>query len=112
MNLTKKQLIDYYSNYYFNNFLRDFRYIYDDKSQFNEVLNAKKVRNAIHVKPKALKFLTSANHNGKYGLLEVKSLILNHWKITKKGILLKDIVIDCFSILMLKMIECLRLKMI
>lgn len=69
MNITRKKLRDYYSSYYANNFLRDFRYIYDDKSHFNDVLTAKKVRRESHSRPKALNFLTNANHNGKYGLL-------------------------------------------
>ena len=33
MNAIRKKLKNYYSNYYANHFLRDFRYIYDDKSR-------------------------------------------------------------------------------
>ena len=69
MNITRKKLGDYYSSYYNDNFLRDFRYIYDDKSQFNDVLTAKKIMKESHAKAKGLNFLTTSIHNGKNGLL-------------------------------------------
>lgn len=69
MNVTRKKLKDYYSNYYNNNFFRDFRYIYDDKSKFNDVLTAKKVNKSNHARIKGLKFLMSSVHSGKDGLL-------------------------------------------
>lgn len=69
MNITRKRLKDYYSNYYANNFLRDFRYIFDDKSMFNDVLTAKKYNKKDNSKSRALNFLTLEKHNGKLGLL-------------------------------------------
>jgi len=50
MNAIRKKLKNYYSNYYANHFLRDFRYIYDDKSRFNDVLTAKKLTEKSNVK--------------------------------------------------------------
>ena len=69
MNITRKKLKDYYSNYYNNHFLRDFRYIYDDKSNFNDVLTAKKYKGNRNPNLRALQFLTTPNHNGRLGLL-------------------------------------------
>lgn len=69
MHINKKRLNDYYSNYYANHFLRDFRYIYDDKSRFNDVFNAKKIKGRFNPKRKALSFLTKYNHDGEHGLL-------------------------------------------
>ena len=69
MNAIRKKLKNYYSNYYANHFLRDFRYIYDDKSRFNDVLTAKKLTEKSNVKLRALQFLTKSNHDGRLGLL-------------------------------------------
>lgn len=67
----KRSLIEYYDSYYNHHFLRDFRYIYDDKTihKYNDVLNAKKYNELDNSKKKALHFLTSSNHLGRSGLL-------------------------------------------
>ena len=68
-NHMKKPLKEYYSNYYNHNFLRDFRYIYDDKTKYNDVFNAKKLGLKSNPESRALHFLTKSNHHGKDGLM-------------------------------------------
>jgi len=65
----KKHLKRYYSDYYNHNFLRDFRYIPDDKSKYNEVFNAKKLGLKSNAESRALHFLTKAEHLGHDGLM-------------------------------------------
>lgn len=68
-NHMKKPLKEYYSNYYNHNFLRDFRYIPDDKTKYNQVFNAKKLGLKSNPESRALHFLTKSNHHGKDGLM-------------------------------------------
>lgn len=49
--------------------MRDFRYIPDDKSKYNEVFNAKKLGIRGKAESRALHFLTKADHSGHDGLL-------------------------------------------
>ena len=65
----KKPLKEYYSNYYNQNFMRDFRYIPDDKTKYNRVFNAKKLGRKWRADSRALHFLTKADHQGDDGLL-------------------------------------------
>lgn len=68
-NKFKKPLKEYYSNYYNHNFNRDFRYIFDDKTNFNQVFNQKKLSIKSNAESRALHFLTKAEHLGHDGLL-------------------------------------------
>ena len=79
----KKLLMEYYSNYYNGNFIRDFRYLYDGKDffdgkyrrkicydgkiRYNNVLNSKTMKS--NPTRKALSFLTSLKHDKGLGLL-------------------------------------------
>lgn len=65
----KKSLKEYYKAYYNGNFLRDFRYIYDDKKQFNHVFNAKKLGLKSNAESRALTFITKSDHLGHDGLM-------------------------------------------
>lgn len=65
----KKCLKRYYSDYYNGEFFRDFRYIPDDKKQYNQVFNAKKLGRNGKAESRALHFLTKAEHLGHDGLL-------------------------------------------
>ena len=65
----KKPLKEYFANYYNHNFYRDFRYIPDDKSKYNEVFNAKKLSSKSDAESRALYFMTNADHLGHDGLM-------------------------------------------
>lgn len=65
----RKELKEYYSNYYNHNYLRDFRYIFDDRNKYNEVLNSDKMKNAPDIERRGNIFLTRMNHLGHDGLL-------------------------------------------
>lgn len=65
----KKTLKEYYRAYYNGYFMRDFRYIPDDKSRYNEVFNAKKIGLKGKAESRALHFLTRKTHQGHDGLL-------------------------------------------
>ena len=67
--MKKKPLKEYYSNYYNHNFYRDFRYIPDDKTKYNEVFNHKKLSIKSDAELRALHFLTKADHLGHGGLV-------------------------------------------
>lgn len=83
MSSPKKLLMEYYSNYYNGNFIRDFRYLYDGKDffdgkyrrkicydgkiRYNNVLNSKTMKS--NPTRKALSFLTSLKHDKGLGLL-------------------------------------------
>ncbi len=64
-----KPLKEYYSNYYNGNFMRDFRYIFDDKSKYNHVNTVKNIPSEKKAKSKSLFFLTRPIHQGHDGLL-------------------------------------------
>lgn len=68
-NRRRKSFKEYYSNYYNLNFMRDFRYIPDDKSKYNQVFNAKKLGRQGKADSRALHFLTRKDHQGDDGLL-------------------------------------------
>ena len=68
-NKRKKVLKEYYRAYYNENYLRDYRYIYDSPLKYNENLNAEKQRKEEKAEWKALQFLTRRNHLGHDGLL-------------------------------------------
>ena len=63
-----KQLKEYYANYYNGNYLRDYRYIFDDKkvNKYNDVLYKKNFGGS---ELKALSFLTRGIHLGVTGTL-------------------------------------------
>lgn len=67
----RQSLRKYYSNYYNGNYLRDYRFIFDDKTihKYNDVLTHKKYLTSEEAKKKALNFLVSPNHMGKKGVL-------------------------------------------
>lgn len=65
----KKPLKKYYNDYYNGNFMRDFRFIPDDKNKYIEVLNAKKLGAKRSAESLALNFMTNAEHLGHDGLL-------------------------------------------
>lgn len=67
--MKKKPLKEYYRNYYNHNFYRDFRYIPDDKTKYNQVFNAKKLMKNSNAESRALHFITKADHQGHDGLL-------------------------------------------
>ena len=78
----KPRLREYYSQYYNDNFLRDWRYIFDGvklkdnktlcfdgKIRPNHTLTSKKIKPNMNPNVKSLIFLTESNHNGRLGLL-------------------------------------------
>lgn len=65
----KNALKEYYRAYYNGYFMRDFRYIPDDKKRYNEVFNAKKLGLKGKAESKALFFLTRKIHLGHDGLM-------------------------------------------
>ena len=65
----KKPLKEYYSNYYNHKFFRDFRYIFDNKSRFNDVYSSKKLGLKTNAESRALHFITKSDHSGHDGLL-------------------------------------------
>lgn len=65
----KNALKEYYRAYYNGYFMRDFRYIPDDKSRYNEVFNAKKLGLKGNAESRALHFLTKKTHQGHDGLI-------------------------------------------
>lgn len=76
----KKSLREYYSNYYNNNFLRDFRYLIDKPKIYYDRDNNKKYSKGDYLhewkykkidnsRKRALSFLTDINHSGNQGLL-------------------------------------------
>ena len=65
----KNALKEYYRAYYNGYFMRDFRYIPDDKSRYNEVFNAKKLGLKGKAESRALHFLTKKTHHGHDGLI-------------------------------------------
>ena len=68
-NKMKKPLKEYFRAYYNGNFFRDFRYIPDDKSKYNQVFNQKKLGKNGKAESRALHFITKADHLGHDGLL-------------------------------------------
>ena len=68
-NIKLKGLKKYYNDYYNGNFMRDFRYIFDDKSEYNHVFTSKNIVLKKNAKARALNFLTRANHHGHDGLM-------------------------------------------
>lgn len=67
----RESLKKYYSNYFNGNYLRDYRFIFDDKSihKYNDVLSYKKYKTSEEAKKKSLNFLVSPNHMGRKGVL-------------------------------------------
>jgi len=77
----RKPLRQYYSNYYNDNFLRDFRYLLDKPKKYidrrdNKIKYSKgnylhewKYKNDDNSKKRALSFLSEINHSGFHGLL-------------------------------------------
>lgn len=77
----RKELKEYYSSYYNDNFLRDFRYLLDkpkvyfdkrddkEKVKKGDYLHEWKYHHIDNSDKKALKFLTSPTHSGRHGLL-------------------------------------------
>lgn len=65
----KKPLKKYYQAYYNGNFMRDFRFIPDNKKKYNEVFNEKKLGAKGKAESRALHFLTKAEHIEHDGLL-------------------------------------------
>ena len=67
-NKKNKPLKQYYANYYNENYLRDYRYIFDDEKihKYNDVLTRKNFRGG---EIRALTFLNHRNHTGVNGTL-------------------------------------------
>ena len=67
----RESLKKYYSNYFNGNYLRDYRFIFDDKAihKYNDVLSYKKYKASEEAKKKSLNFLVSPNHMGRKGVL-------------------------------------------
>lgn len=63
---TSKALKEYYTSYYNSNFLRDYRYIFNDKKEhkYNDVLHENSYNRWDNSEKKALDFLTTKYHNG------------------------------------------------
>ena len=81
-NDVKKHLKEYYSNYYNQEFFRDFRYIFDGlqlennkklcfdgKIRYNNVFNADKISSKSNPEIRANHFMTRNDHDGHLGLL-------------------------------------------
>ena len=93
----KKQLKEYYSEYYNGHFLRDFRYLYDKPKEYidrntNEVkfkkgdyLHQWKYGKFDNSRKRALNFLTSRIHIGKNGLLGGQIAYFNSLDEYKEG---------------------------
>jgi hypothetical protein len=66
---TVKALKNYYTSYYNRNFLRDYRYIYSDKSEhkYNDILQEQSYNRWDNSNVKALNFLTTKRHRGSNG---------------------------------------------
>lgn len=77
----RKSLMQYYSNYYNHNFLRDFRYLLDKPQSYidsrdnkkkyskGDYLHEWKYKNADNSEKRALSFLNHITHSGFHGLL-------------------------------------------
>lgn len=70
-NNTVKALKEYYTSYYNRNFLRDYRYIFNDKKEhkYNDVLQENSYKKWDNSEKKALTFLTTKRHKGHAGSL-------------------------------------------
>ena len=66
---TVEALKNYYTSYYNSNFLRDYRYIYTDKTEheYNDILQEKSYNKWNNSNVKALNFLTTKQHKGSNG---------------------------------------------
>ena len=69
INERRKGLKEYYKEYYNENFLRDYRYIYDSPLEYNRTLTSKNIQKERNAERKALNFLTRPSHEGHDGLL-------------------------------------------